>query len=193
MLRHITADIEDELAEQTWGIAQASAQDNTTIPNITSSTYDAQKLLTEYLLTRLQMCTAGSLSALLSTYFGEDAPLMAKWAMVKACLQFVQDRPHLPWNANIVAVYTLLFPYLAKLLVDHAAPEAQGRGLMMMDAQNANQSPFKNPPPRSPGSNSLSLDLLRLFLIAPFVPLVAVREIRKRKRTPVISDTDNVL
>ncbi|KAI8335906.1 hypothetical protein BC941DRAFT_429713 [Chlamydoabsidia padenii] len=174
VLRHITADIEDELAEQIWNIAQATTQDNNTNNNnIINSTYDAQRLLTDYLLTRLQMCSTTSLKSLLTTYFGDDAPLVAKRALVKACLLFVQDRPHLSWNADVVTVYIDIFPYLAKLLTDNAASEAQGRGLMMMDITTTNQSSAKNIPSRSPGSNALSLDLLRLFYIAPFVPLVA--------------------
>ncbi|ORZ22469.1 hypothetical protein BCR42DRAFT_406243 [Absidia repens] len=169
VLRHITADIEDELQDEIWKIAMANNNDNSTA---NSTSYDLQTLLTDYLLTRLQMNADATLTSVLSFYFGDDAPLFAKQALVKACLLFVQNYCHLPWNADLITVYSRLFPYLAKLLVENITTESQPRTMTILDLTMANQKQqFKNIQSRSPDSTTLSLDLLRLFNIAPFVRL----------------------
>jgi neurofibromin 1 len=168
VLRHITADIEDELQEELWKITITNTNDNTT--NTTS--YDLQTLLTEYLLTRLQLNSDMALTSVLGSYFGEDAPLFAKQALMKACLLFAQNHCHLPWNADLTTVYSRLFPYLAKLLVGNVTMEYQPRTITMQELTTTSQrQQFRNTQSRSPDSTTLSLDLLRLFNIAPFVRL----------------------
>ncbi|KAI8085069.1 uncharacterized protein BX664DRAFT_266338 [Halteromyces radiatus] len=168
VLRHITTDIEDELSEQIWSITKAISQD-TSIGHQS----DHLQLLTDYLLTRLQMIANDDLDTFISTFFNDTVPPIAERALVKACLRLVQDPLSLPWNASAVSIYSPLSSHFVKLLIENAAAGDSQARTTAVDSMVSNPKTIKMGVSRSSCSISLLLDLLQLFTLAPFVPFAS--------------------
>ncbi|CAO3611756.1 unnamed protein product [Cunninghamella echinulata] len=156
ILRHITTDIEDELNEKIWKIAESPANTDTH----SNYTVEYQQLFTDFFLVRLQQNSESVIKSLLPAYFKEGTPLIFKQSIIKAALYLVQDKYHVPWRPSAMAIYAPLVPHLFVFFIDAISPDFQVRQinksspLLMIDYTN------------------MILNLMQLFKTAPLCPIL---------------------
>lgn len=130
VLRHIAADIDDDLQEKVWDLLR---HNNTTTSEQAAAaasslgyTINQQTLVTDYLLARLRLDPKETLRNLVPSCLGENVPIIFKAALVKACLAITRDTNRLPWNPSISSMYSSLCTPLRKLFVQTLNAELGG-------------------------------------------------------------------
>lgn len=156
ILRHITTDIEDELNEKIWKIAESPA--NTDAHS--NYTVEYQQLFTDFFLVRLQQNSESVIKSLLPAYFKDDTPLIFKRSIVKAALYLIQDKNHIPWRPTPVTIYAPLVPHLFNFFIDVISSDCQTRQLS------------RSSPALMIDHNNTILNILQLFKIAPLIPIL---------------------
>ncbi|KAG0178831.1 Ras GTPase activating protein ira2 [Apophysomyces sp. BC1021] len=161
VLRHIAADIEDDLKEKVWNFSRLST---TELANL-GYTIDIQTLTTDYLLSRLRLDPENTLTTLVPTCLEEGAPVIFKLALVRSCLAIAQDDNRLPWNPTIASMYGSLCTHLRRLFL-------QTIGSELSAAQQDSAMRKTAAEPSRQNTTMLLQDLLRLFKCDPLLALL---------------------
>ncbi|ORX55578.1 hypothetical protein DM01DRAFT_1320819 [Hesseltinella vesiculosa] len=164
VLRHIATDIEDELHEQIWTLAQLSHYND-------DLTADHGSFLTDYLLIHLRLCSPASAQKRILSLMEDITPTPFKHALAKTCLLLVKGSNNLPWHPDLSAIYPQVTVPLCKLFIDTAMVENQTRLLVdnssSSNFNNSRQYMSQSTSGRANGPAQTLLDLLELFKISP--------------------------
>lgn len=178
VLRHIAADIEDDLQEKVWDFTRSNAL-ATDAASTSTHGYVINRLVlvTDYLLARLRLDPDNTLQQLVPQCLDDNSPLDYKLALVKACLDIAREDNRLAWNPSLPTMYKTICAYLRKLSLQTMTME------FVEDACNA--SPWFTPLMVSKkmgmdkrknvtAQSRLELleDLLRLFRTDPLLALL---------------------
>ncbi|KAF7730429.1 Ras GTPase activating protein ira2 [Apophysomyces ossiformis] len=173
VLRHIAADIEDDLREKVWNFSRLSKAE---LANI-GYTIDVQTLTTDYLLSRLRLDPKTTLTTIVPTCLEENAPLIFKLALVRSCLAIAQDDNRLPWNPTIASMYGSLCSHLRRLFLQTIRSEL---------ANTKKDSSKQN-------TTMLLQDLLRLFRCDPLLALLGDEKKRVEQNAAFMTGVTNLL
>ncbi|KAF7721136.1 Ras GTPase activating protein ira2, partial [Apophysomyces ossiformis] len=121
VLRHIAADIEDDLKDKIWNFARPTVAES--VSASLGYTIDVQSLITDYILAQLRLNTDNTLRTIVRTCVEENTPMVFKRALVKSCLAIAQDETRLKWNPTIESMYGSLCSILRKLFLQVIASE----------------------------------------------------------------------
>ncbi|KAI9005808.1 hypothetical protein CLU79DRAFT_712957 [Phycomyces nitens] len=173
VLRHIVADIEDDLKDRVWDFSRSAASEVAS-PN-PDFYIDLKNLATEYLLARMRLNPKNALTDLIPPCLEENVPITFKFALVKACLAITQDEDRLPWNPTISSMYDPLCTILRRLFLQTIGIEL-GATLKLdlstiLSGQRKNTK--KETAAMAQSRIELLLDMLRLFKIDPLLALLA--------------------
>ncbi|KAI8061724.1 hypothetical protein BC940DRAFT_262450 [Gongronella butleri] len=168
VLRHIATDIENELHEKIWTLAQLTATD-TLIP-------DQQRFLMEYLLIRLRLNSTDGVRHYINTLLDDMTPTSIKHALVKTCLTLAKESTSLPWHPDLSVVYPHVTLYLCKLFIDTTMVEMQTRYLLDGSSSSGARYRSMSAPIKSYEPAQVLLDLLELFKLSPPVIMTSQEE-----------------
>ncbi|KAI9489055.1 hypothetical protein BDB00DRAFT_771458 [Zychaea mexicana] len=178
VLRHIAADIEDDLQEKVWDFSRNVAHDAAATASL-GYTINHQALVTDYLLARLRLDPEVALQHIVPQVLDESVPITFKIALVKSCLEIARDENRLPWNPSIQSMYSSLCTPLRKLFL-----QAMNQELMSKDGGAQASAPKKvmtgpdgrvivrATPSVAQSRIELLQDLLRLFRVDPLLALL---------------------
>ncbi|KAI8142067.1 hypothetical protein BJV82DRAFT_159057 [Fennellomyces sp. T-0311] len=179
VLRHIAADIEDDLQEKVWDFSRNMAHDAAATASL-GYTINQQALVSDYLLARLRLDPDSTLQHLVPQVLDESVPIIFKIALVKSCLEIARDENRLPWNPSIPSMYNSVCTPLRKLFLQAVNAE-------LLSKDGSAQPP---PPPKKVMTGpdgrvivratpsiaqsrvELLQDLLRLFRVDPLLALL---------------------
>ena len=126
VLRHIAADIEDDLQEKVWDFSRNMAHDAAATASL-GYTINQQALVTDYLLARLRLDPESTMKQLVPQVLDESVPIIFKIALVKSCLEIARDENRLPWNPSITSMYNFVSTPLRKLFLQAVNGELQSK------------------------------------------------------------------
>ncbi|KAI7858100.1 hypothetical protein BDC45DRAFT_434174 [Circinella umbellata] len=132
VLRHIAADIEDDLQEKIWDFSRNLAHDAAATVSL-GYTIHQQALVTDYFLARLRLDPESTLQHLVPQILDENAPIIFKIALVKSCLEIARDDNKLPWNPSIASMYSSLCAPLRRVVIRTAPSLAHSRVELLQD------------------------------------------------------------
>ncbi|KAI8388661.1 uncharacterized protein BYT42DRAFT_242275 [Radiomyces spectabilis] len=160
VLRHIAADIADDLRDKLWTVMRPTLVDP--LPN-SGYPIDQPTLLTDYLVAMLRLNPSNTLQACLSICYDRKAAMMDKQALIKACLVLAQDDQRLPWNPSFNSMYASLSPGIRSLFADTVTLEIGN------DVNGLTSTPINGS--ETHGRAELMHDILRLFRTNPNLAL----------------------
>ncbi|KAI9317519.1 hypothetical protein BX666DRAFT_2026794 [Dichotomocladium elegans] len=182
VLRHIAADIEDELQEKVWDFSRNLSGD---MSNATALGYviNQQALATDYLLARIRLDPDNTLSHLVPQCLEENAPIVFKQAFVKSCLELAREEQRLPWNPSITSMYKFICTPLRKLFLQTMNIELASKDTTSSALPPSLSGAMRKPPLGNSGGfnrkdtaalyrGELLQDLLRLFRVDPMLALL---------------------
>ncbi|KAG0184581.1 Ras GTPase activating protein ira2 [Apophysomyces sp. BC1034] len=171
VLRHIAADIEDDLKDKIWNFTRPATADS--IFASAGYSIDIQSLTTDYLLAQLRLDLDNTLRTLVPTCLDDSAPIVFKLALAKSCLAITQDDARLSWNPTIDLMYGSLCTILRKLFLQTVAGEF-GSTAKLDPSSLSSQRKLTKKDSTSDAHLRIELiqDLLRLFREDPLLALL---------------------
>jgi hypothetical protein len=174
VLRHIAADIENELRDKVFDFSRPTGSN---IMNVSiGHNIDQQRVTTDFMLSLLRLDARSVLEKLVPTVLEEQVPTSFKLSLIKACAEISETHRRLPWYPMIISMHSYLAAPMRKLFTDYAELEILSTHVTVegipIERSKAASSKRLESQATSADISELLLNLLNLFSKNPLIALL---------------------
>ncbi|GAB5590022.1 Ras GTPase activating protein ira2 [Umbelopsis nana] len=174
VLRHIAADIENELREKVFDFSRPT---HASILNVSMGLHiDQQKITTDFMLSLFRLDARSVLEKLVPSCLDDQVPISFKLSLIKACSEISESHKRLPWYPMIMSMHSYLAAPMRRLFLDYAELEILCTHVVIegIPVDRTKLSSLKRLESQTTTSelHELLLSLLQLFSNNPLIALL---------------------